>query len=77
MRYLAFVFLYDIESPAFYLMKSKSWGEVKDKVKFMVGLLYEDDSEKGERKLQKFQKNFEDIAKSQPSAPKEQKLDQK
>jgi hypothetical protein len=77
LRYLVFVFLYDIESPAFYLMKSRSWGEVKDKVKFMVGLMYEDDSEKGERKLQKFQKNFENSAKSQPSPPKEQNLDQK
>ena len=66
-RYFAFVFLYDVESPVFYLMKGKSWAEVREKVGFVVKILYEGDDEKIGRKYEKIRKNFE----KQEQEPKE------
>ena len=59
-RYLAFTYLYDIESPVFYIKKtSKSWDEIKKKVIESLKITYDQESNMLKQQYRKFKESFE------------------
>lgn len=59
-RYLAFTYLYDIESPVFYINKTtKSWDEIKNKVIESLKITYEQEVELVKEQYRKYKDAFE------------------